>query len=109
MGFGKGLYFADVVSKSANYCWATREHPYGYLILAEVVLGSRHKLTAADPLEGPPPGTDSVWGVGKTTHDPRYEFESEHGTFALGKPVSAKLDVDSDLIYNEFIVYREAR
>ena len=30
--FGKGLYFADCASKSANYCHATREQPYGLLV-----------------------------------------------------------------------------
>ncbi len=31
--FGKGLYFADSASKSANYCHATREQPFGLLVL----------------------------------------------------------------------------
>jgi len=31
--FGKGLYFADMSSKSANYCFATKENPYVSLLL----------------------------------------------------------------------------
>ena len=34
--FGKGIYFADCVSKSANYVHATKDMPYGMLILCEV-------------------------------------------------------------------------
>ena len=38
--FGKGVYFADVVSKSANYCHATKLNPMGCLLLCEVALGN---------------------------------------------------------------------
>ena len=38
--FGKGIYFADMVSKSANYCFASRSNPRGLLLLCEVALGS---------------------------------------------------------------------
>ena len=34
--FGKGLYFADMSSKSANYCFASRSNPVGVLLLCEV-------------------------------------------------------------------------
>jgi poly [ADP-ribose] polymerase len=37
--FGKGVYFADMVSKSANYCCPSREHPRALAILGEVALG----------------------------------------------------------------------
>ena len=37
--FGKGIYFADLVSKSANYCFATREASRGCMLLCEVALG----------------------------------------------------------------------
>lgn len=48
--FGKGVYFADMSSKSANYCFATKEHPvrqldvkspYGILTL---YIGCSHGL-----------------------------------------------------------------
>ena len=34
--FGKGVYFADVSTKSANYCYATRTRPLQHLVLSEV-------------------------------------------------------------------------
>ena len=34
--FGKGVYFADMVSKSANYCFATSSAPTGVLLLCDV-------------------------------------------------------------------------
>lgn len=38
--FGKGVYFADMVSKSANYCHTSQSEPVGLLLLAEVALGN---------------------------------------------------------------------
>ena len=38
--FGKGVYFADMVSKSANYCRTTPSEPVGLLLLCEVALGN---------------------------------------------------------------------
>lgn len=35
--FGKGVYFADMFSKSANYCYATHTVKDGVLLLCEVV------------------------------------------------------------------------
>lgn len=37
--FGKGIYFADMVSKSANYCCTSSASPTGLLMLCEVALG----------------------------------------------------------------------
>ena len=36
--FGKGVYFADMVSKSANYCFTNSNNNTGLLILNEVFL-----------------------------------------------------------------------
>jgi len=37
--FGKGVYFADMSSKSANYCSTSVDNPTGILLLCEVALG----------------------------------------------------------------------
>lgn len=37
--FGKGVYFADMVSKSANYCFTSSSNPTGLMLLCEVSLG----------------------------------------------------------------------
>jgi hypothetical protein len=36
---GKGIYFADMISVSASYCKATKERPYGLVLLCDVALG----------------------------------------------------------------------
>lgn len=38
--FGKGIYFADMVSKSANYCCTNKNNPVGLMLLCEVALGN---------------------------------------------------------------------
>jgi len=34
--FGKGVYFADVSSKAANYCHTNKENSEGVLLICEV-------------------------------------------------------------------------
>lgn len=45
--FGKGVYFADMVSKSANYCMGSRDSPTAVLLLCDVALGAAHELIAS--------------------------------------------------------------
>uniref|UniRef100_A0ACD5Y7R3 Uncharacterized protein n=1 Tax=Avena sativa TaxID=4498 RepID=A0ACD5Y7R3_AVESA len=46
--FGKGVYFADMFSKSANYCHASETSRSGVLLLCEVALGDMNELLVAD-------------------------------------------------------------
>ena len=46
--FGKGVYFADMVSKSANYCNTNRRNPTGILMLCEVEIGNERQLFHSD-------------------------------------------------------------
>lgn len=45
--FGKGIYFADMVSKSANYCCTSPSNPVGLLLLCEVALGNMSAFLTA--------------------------------------------------------------
>lgn len=45
---GKGVYFADMVSKSANYCFSTRTKNVGLLLLCEVALENQFETLSAD-------------------------------------------------------------
>lgn len=45
--FGKGIYFADLVSKSAQYCYTDRKSPVGLMLLSEVALGEVYELKKA--------------------------------------------------------------
>ncbi|CAN6684492.1 unnamed protein product [Malus baccata var. baccata] len=45
--FGKGIYFADLVSKSAQYCYTDKKNPVGLMLLSEVALGEVYELKKA--------------------------------------------------------------
>ncbi|CAG7724082.1 unnamed protein product [Allacma fusca] len=108
--FGKGIYFADMVSKSANYCCTSRDNNVGLLLLCEVALGDMHELKdSKDTLLKAPRGKNSVKGVGKTEPDPSEVFELPTGTVVpYGKPVKSSVK-NSSLLYNEYIVYDVAQ
>lgn len=46
--FGKGIYFADMVSKSANYCFTSKTNATGLMLLCEVALGDMLEFTNAE-------------------------------------------------------------
>jgi len=46
--FGKGVYFADMVSKSANYCYASTQNNISCMLLCEVALGNMNEKFYAD-------------------------------------------------------------
>ena len=50
--FGKGVYFADMSSKSANYCCTSRDNNTGILILGEVALGEMNEKLHSDYYAG---------------------------------------------------------
>lgn len=107
--FGKGIYFADMVSKSANYCHCSHSSPTGLLLLSEVALGNMYELTDAKHVKKLPKGKHSVKGVGKTSPDSAHDITLEDGTIAhCGSSVDTKIDRTS-LLYNEYIVYDTAQ
>uniref|UniRef100_A0A6L2LPT7 Poly [ADP-ribose] polymerase n=1 Tax=Tanacetum cinerariifolium TaxID=118510 RepID=A0A6L2LPT7_TANCI len=103
--FGKGIYFADLVSKSAQYCFTDKKNPVGLMLLSEVALGDIYELKKAKYMDKPPKGKDSTKGLGK-----KIPNESEHVKWRddvvvpCGKPVSSNVKA-TELMYNEYIVY----
>ena len=108
--FGKGCYFADMSSKSANYCWATKSQPKGLLLLCEVALGQSNELLQADYNANKlPKGKNSVKGVGKVHGKPENYHTMEDGTIVPLGPADTQDVPGGSLIYNEYIVYDTAQ
>ncbi|KAG7202334.1 hypothetical protein KM043_018664 [Ampulex compressa] len=108
--FGKGIYFADMVSKSANYCCTNSANPTGLLLLCEVALGNMYERYQADYIEKLPKGKHSTLGRGQTQPDPECIHKTEDGIeVPYGVGVSANLNKKSSLLYNEYIVYDVAQ
>ncbi|GJV27547.1 poly [ADP-ribose] polymerase 1, partial [Tanacetum coccineum] len=103
--FGKGIYFADLVSKSAKFCKSDKKNPVGLMLLSEVALGDIYELKKEEYMDKPPKGKDSTKGLGEKIPD-----ESEHVKWRddvvvpCGKPVSSNVKA-TELMYNEYIVY----
>lgn len=104
--FGKGVYFADMFSKSANYCCASKASRSGVLLLCEVALGDMNELLNGDyNANNLPKGKLSTKGVGQMTPDLTKSRTTDDGVLVpLGKPIheSSKRGC---LRYNEYIVY----
>lgn len=104
--FGKGVYFADMSSKSANYCFTSPGKNEGLLMLCEVALGDLHLLTAADSSlpAGKPSDKLSVKGQGRTFPSPSDDQFLDGVRVPCGKPKEG-FSGHTSLLYNEFIVY----
>lgn len=107
--FGKGIYFADMVSKAANYCCTSNQKRDGLVLLCEVALGNVNECTVAKNFTKLPKDKHSVKGVGQTYPNPEESVFTDKGVeIPMGQPIM-DLSVDSSLLYNEFIVYDVAQ
>jgi len=103
--FGKGVYFADMVSKSANYCFASNSDNTGLLLLCRVALGNPRKLYQADfNANNLPKGSHSTMGVGSTAPGEKTHIKFRNMTVPLGPGLPTN-EMGCSLLYNEFIVY----
>lgn len=112
--FGKGCYFSDCSSKSANYCYTNSIKNVGLLSLSEVSLGVCNELKQADNnADKLPSGKMSVKGVGKSEPDQAEWVKLDDGcVMPIGKlkqKVDQKDAHNYSLLYNEFIVYDVAQ
>ncbi len=110
--FGPGIYFADRVSKSCNYCDRSAEG--GFLLLCDVLVGTSYDSYNAIPrLRHAPnsPGgtaTQSVTGLGKRIPDPGWNMTIDGTIWPLGKTID-RSDSRAYLQFNEFVVYDTAQ
>ncbi|ORX55486.1 PARP-domain-containing protein [Piromyces finnis] len=110
--FGKGVYFADMVSKSANYCCASSNH-LGLMLLCEVMTGEENNLLYADYNAGSlakENNKDCTKGCGRNAPDPTKSAYTKDGIeVPYGPAIDVTLDKDGSLLYNEYIVYDVAQ
>lgn len=110
--FGKGIYFADMSSKSANYCFGNQRNNTGLLLLSEVALGDSNELLAADyEAFKLPAGKHSTKGLGQTSPDPKNSVTLGGSVVPIGPGVQTGVGQGGgySLLYNEFIVYNPAQ
>lgn len=118
-----------MVSKSANYCFCTRDNNTGLLLLSEVTLGDMYEKKHAEYVERLPkgnellcrvfspggaqltfplffflvrkPGKLSTKGLGRTEPDPKQEVKMDNGTIVPLGPGQDSGIRDTSLQYNE--------
>ncbi|GBP32813.1 Poly polymerase [Eumeta japonica] len=88
--FGKGIYFADMVSKSANYCCTSQSEPMGLMLLCEVALGNILKREYRAPC-----AAATRQRVAASSHLPTNDTRCSSNTAVA----IAALLVDSQVIY----------
>ncbi|KAJ3452092.1 DNA ligase [Anaeramoeba flamelloides] len=99
--FGKGVYFASALGKSAGYTCAYGSQP-AIMYLNEVYLGKRHELKTFNYVSKLPKGTHSTWGIGRKTPDPKKVKKFNSYKIPLGE----LKDLSNNGIYlDEHIVY----
>ncbi|OMJ75809.1 hypothetical protein SteCoe_24990 [Stentor coeruleus] len=102
--FGKGVYFADMVSKSANYCFTNRNNNIGLLLLCDVALGNcNEKLYADYNANLLPDGKHSTKGCGRNAPPESSYIDLEGTKLPYGE--GETVNVNGSLLYNEYIVY----
>lgn len=104
--FGKGIYFADIVGRSANYCHPTYGDNMGLLLLCDVALGTtRNPHYAIDTQDLPNEIEQSIKGCGQT-------YPAEYSQLD-GVKIAAggleKANFPTALQYNEYVVYDNAQ
>jgi len=101
--FGKGVYFADCISKSANYC-NVQAGGTGLLFLCEVALGHMNeKLNADYHASNLPRGKLSTKGIGRNA--PCSSVTTTDGMIIPNGRICETRVKNASLWYNEFIVY----
>jgi poly [ADP-ribose] polymerase len=118
--FGKGVYLADMSSKSAGYCASYESNKTAILLLCEAELGKPPlKLTDSDYEAGEnakKQGAISTWGVGSTApkawKDASCVNENLKGVSmpdVVKGPPGPTNEAGAGLFYNEYIVYDVAQ
>lgn len=105
--FGKGIYFADVVSKSANYCYTDPLNKTGLMLLCEVALGqSRKETIATGVIDIPNTNEQSVKAIGAYYPDAHSIVD---GIKVKSGRIRGQGHIPTTLYYNEYIVYDPAQ
>ncbi|OAX43641.1 PARP-domain-containing protein [Rhizopogon vinicolor AM-OR11-026] len=112
--FGKGVYFADIMSKSANYCFADLSDRVGVLLLCEVAvkpfleMNNENYNADQDCKKGKMRATKGVGRTQPTDWQDAGMVLGHKGLEGVYMPKGAPSNVNppgSCLHYNEYIVY----
>lgn len=108
--FGYGIYTANCISKSINYCAYDISNNIACLLINEVALGVPSKRTNSDYYINKDSlrkeGCDSTWGQGTSTPS---SYTTLDGAQIANGPMTKSTVKNASLLYDEFIVYDQAQ
>ena len=119
--FGKGVYLADISTKSANYCVSSSSGNTGLLLLCEAELGNpMYELLGGDSAaqeKAEKAGAIATYGIGRTTPQGWVDAGDVISKDVKGvmipdpnlQPGDQKQHPNAYLQYNEYIVYDVAQ
>lgn len=106
--FGKGIYFADMLHKSASYCCAEKTENTALVLLCQVALGKSQEYCERNDKVKLHAGYHSVKGIGKTQPNPDQIHTRDDG---VKIPVGEQ-DINSSassFSHNEYVIYDAAQ
>jgi len=108
--FGKGLYFADIMTLSSNYCRVTAQSPVGLMLLCDTALGKQYECPRDKYMDKPPPNYDSTWALGTVEPDPKGDIKLSDGCVLPAGPIVPSKHKAQDVSCHEhqLIVYQES-
>eukprot|EP00826_Nyctotherus_ovalis_P008597 TRINITY_DN12235_c0_g1_i4.p1 TRINITY_DN12235_c0_g1~~TRINITY_DN12235_c0_g1_i4.p1 ORF type:complete len:471 (+),score=130.77 TRINITY_DN12235_c0_g1_i4:270-1682(+) len=110
--FGKGIYFADMFTKSADYCHNFGNRPGNLMLICEVALGrTSNALKSSSSNNEPPAGFDSVKARGTRGPNMDKRLYLEDGSeLPIGEIVEYKVNINSYMMpANEYIVFKPSQ
>jgi len=105
--FGKGIYWADRVSKSAPFCHPTQQNPIGLLLLGDVVVGDPYKVKKPEFITQLPTGKHSTLALAKTIPDPTKDELGEDKVIVPCGPGISSGEKDVFLEDQEYFIYQK--
>jgi len=106
--FGKGIYFADIMTLSSNYCRVTSANGgIGCMLLSDVSLGQLYKCPRDKYMDKPPSPFHSTWALGKIEPDPKENVTTPDGCIIPSGKIIPSGITDCACHEHQYIVYGE--
>ena len=105
--FGKGVYFADLIGKSYNYCCPGMSNGIATLVLCEVACGNPLKKQAPDHESVLPNGYNCTWAYGREQPDQDESIYIDNGNVEV--PLGKVVKRDGYMGCNEWVVYTKTQ
>eukprot|EP01132_Coremiostelium_polycephalum_P003746 gene3746-4665_t len=101
--FGKGIYFADIMSFSANYCRTSGDD--FCMFLGDVSLGKTADLYKDTYMEKPQPNSHSTLALGTVEPDPKDQLVHKDGFIVPYGPVVPSPYKQTSCREHQYVVY----